>query len=441
MYRPRLAALLLLGAALAAPATLLSPAPAVAAVPDAPHCSTSGTWRQGELNVYWFDVEQGDSQLVVGPTGKTLLVDLGETAWNSTGGGTEATAVAAQVRNICGVASGPVHLDYVMASHHHLDHIGYPGNPNDAPRHTATASTSCSRRPRSAVWASPSARSWTTTAVSGPTATATRTATWAPRRRPAPRPRGTTSAPPRRRPSAGSAGCTARADRLTGPTSTARSCASRTPRPGPPSTSAPASPRRSSRRTARTSCRPTASPRSAATTAPTPAAERERLLHGAQDHVRALRLRHRRRQRRRVRHLGQRLHLQQRRGTAAHEDRQGRRPSGPTTTARATPRRAPTSTPPGPADQRDLVRRRTPSATPATASSTPTGPIGGRHLPHQQPVRHRRRQRRPHRLRGHLQLIRDGPPRHHRCRGAGYTVDYDTGTRTYVTRRRRRGQR
>lgn len=97
----------------------------------APACSTSGTWTQGELNTYWFDVEQGDSQLVVGPTGKTLLIDLGETAWNSTGTNTKATLVAQRIRDICGIASGPVHLDYVLASHHHLDHIGYAANPND----------------------------------------------------------------------------------------------------------------------------------------------------------------------------------------------------------------------------------------------------------------------------------------------------------------------
>jgi beta-lactamase superfamily II metal-dependent hydrolase len=93
-------------------------------------CSTAGTWRQGELNIYWFDVEQGDSQLIVGPTGKTMLVDLGETAWNSTGASTNAAKVAARIKAICGV-SGPVHLDYVLASHHHLDHIGYASNPND----------------------------------------------------------------------------------------------------------------------------------------------------------------------------------------------------------------------------------------------------------------------------------------------------------------------
>ena len=62
----------------------LLPSPASAAAPVA--CSTAGTWAQGELNLYWLDVEQGDSQLIVGPTGKTMLVDLGETAWNSPGG-------------------------------------------------------------------------------------------------------------------------------------------------------------------------------------------------------------------------------------------------------------------------------------------------------------------------------------------------------------------
>lgn len=105
------------------------PEPAEAAATGAP-CSTAGTWRQGELNVYWLDVEQGDAQLLVGPSGRTLLVDLGETAWNSTSN-TNATRIAARIRAICGVASGPVHLDYVLASHHHLDHIGYASNPND----------------------------------------------------------------------------------------------------------------------------------------------------------------------------------------------------------------------------------------------------------------------------------------------------------------------
>ena len=40
--------------------TLLA-GPAHAAVQQAPSCSTAGAWRQGELNVYWFDVDQGDA--------------------------------------------------------------------------------------------------------------------------------------------------------------------------------------------------------------------------------------------------------------------------------------------------------------------------------------------------------------------------------------------
>src|SRR6476646_3203960 len=127
MSRLRMGLSLLAAALISTTGAALAPSAEAAA----PSCSTSGTWRQGELNVYWFDVEQGDSQLIVGPTGKTMLIDLGETAWNSTGTSTNATRVAAQIRSICGIASGPVHLDYVMASHQHLDHIGYSGNPND----------------------------------------------------------------------------------------------------------------------------------------------------------------------------------------------------------------------------------------------------------------------------------------------------------------------
>jgi beta-lactamase superfamily II metal-dependent hydrolase len=104
--------------------------PAAQASTLAPACSTSGTWETGELNIFFFDVEQGDSQLVVGPTGKTMLIDLGESSWNAYQN-TKAIRVADLIRDICGIGSGPVHLDYVMASHHHLDHIGYPGNPND----------------------------------------------------------------------------------------------------------------------------------------------------------------------------------------------------------------------------------------------------------------------------------------------------------------------
>lgn len=102
------------------------PQPASAAVA----CTTP---NPGEVTVYWLDVEQGDGQLIIGPTGKTLLIDLGETAWNSKGTNTNATRIEALIRQVCGTGTNPVALDYVMASHHHLDHIGYAWNPQDTP--------------------------------------------------------------------------------------------------------------------------------------------------------------------------------------------------------------------------------------------------------------------------------------------------------------------
>lgn len=117
--------------ALACAVALVGPvgAPPAQAEGDAPPCSTTGTWVEGELNIYWFDVEQGDSQLVIGPTGRTMLIDLGERSWNAYWN-TMANRVVAAIQEICDI-SGPMHLDYVMASHAHMDHIGYAGNPND----------------------------------------------------------------------------------------------------------------------------------------------------------------------------------------------------------------------------------------------------------------------------------------------------------------------
>jgi beta-lactamase superfamily II metal-dependent hydrolase len=103
-----------------------TPTPPPAAVP----CASPVGWTSGEVTVYWFDVEQGDGQLIIGPTGKTLLIDLGETAFNSTLN-SNATRIEARIREICGTGADPVALDYVMGSHHHLDHIGYAGVPDD----------------------------------------------------------------------------------------------------------------------------------------------------------------------------------------------------------------------------------------------------------------------------------------------------------------------
>ncbi len=110
--------------------TGLAATPAADAAPLGTPCQSSGTWTQGELDVWFLDVEQGDAQFIVGPTGRTMLLDLGENVWNRTTN-TNAQLVAQTIRDICDVPSGPVHIDYVLASHLHLDHIGYAGNPHD----------------------------------------------------------------------------------------------------------------------------------------------------------------------------------------------------------------------------------------------------------------------------------------------------------------------
>jgi len=80
----------------------------------------SGTWTPGTLEIHTFNVGQGNSQLIIGPTGRTLLIDVYESNWNTN---QTATWVADQIRQI----TGSSHLDYVLASHWHLDHIGYAG--------------------------------------------------------------------------------------------------------------------------------------------------------------------------------------------------------------------------------------------------------------------------------------------------------------------------
>ncbi len=80
----------------------------------------AGTWTPGTLEIHVFNVGQGESQLIIGPTGKTILIDIFESNWNTNQG---ATWVAGEIRRI----TGGTHLDYVMASHYHLDHMGYVG--------------------------------------------------------------------------------------------------------------------------------------------------------------------------------------------------------------------------------------------------------------------------------------------------------------------------
>jgi beta-lactamase superfamily II metal-dependent hydrolase len=80
----------------------------------------SGTWTSGNLEIHHINIGQGDSTLIVGPTGKSLLFDAGESTWNSS---TKARIIGLYIENVLGCKT----LDYVVVSHFHLDHIGYVG--------------------------------------------------------------------------------------------------------------------------------------------------------------------------------------------------------------------------------------------------------------------------------------------------------------------------
>lgn len=83
---------------------LLTLAPLARAAPGA-------TEVQGKLTVHFFDVGQGDSELIVSPTGKTVLID---------GGPPDHTREL--VARVKALVHGP--LDLVILTHPHLDHLG-----------------------------------------------------------------------------------------------------------------------------------------------------------------------------------------------------------------------------------------------------------------------------------------------------------------------------
>ena len=64
-----------------------------------------------ELRVYFFDVGQGDAELIVSPTGKTVLIDAGPPEAQR--------ALAARLRQLLHAP-----LDLALLTHPHLDHLG-----------------------------------------------------------------------------------------------------------------------------------------------------------------------------------------------------------------------------------------------------------------------------------------------------------------------------
>jgi beta-lactamase superfamily II metal-dependent hydrolase len=69
----------------------------------------------GTLDVYFIDVEGGQSTLFVTPSGKSMLVDAGWPGFN----GRDAERIASVAK-----AAGVTRINYLVVTHYHLDHVG-----------------------------------------------------------------------------------------------------------------------------------------------------------------------------------------------------------------------------------------------------------------------------------------------------------------------------
>lgn len=77
-------------------------------------------WQPGSFEIRIFDVEQGDSQLIIFPSGYTILIDVSEASHNT---GKGAAFIATKVYAI----TGSTHINVGVLSHLHEDHIGNAG--------------------------------------------------------------------------------------------------------------------------------------------------------------------------------------------------------------------------------------------------------------------------------------------------------------------------
>jgi competence protein ComEC len=68
--------------------------------------------RSSQLEIHLLDVKHGDVQLIRSPTGETLLIDAGRAEF--------AQKTADYLRQVLGVVA----VDYFLATHYHVDHIG-----------------------------------------------------------------------------------------------------------------------------------------------------------------------------------------------------------------------------------------------------------------------------------------------------------------------------
>lgn len=94
--------------------------PELSRAPAATGACGSGTWQSGWLEIHHIDAGQAVSTLIVSPTGRSLLIDVGEASWDRDEG---AHRVGDYVRAVLGCSQ----VDYVLLSHFHVDHAGLPG--------------------------------------------------------------------------------------------------------------------------------------------------------------------------------------------------------------------------------------------------------------------------------------------------------------------------
>ena len=70
------------------------------------------------LKIYVFDVEQCDSQLIVFPSGYSILIDAGEPVYSTSA--SNGPYIAKRIEEIL----GKKHVDVFVLSHYHIDHHG-----------------------------------------------------------------------------------------------------------------------------------------------------------------------------------------------------------------------------------------------------------------------------------------------------------------------------
>jgi competence protein ComEC len=76
-------------------------------------CATARAQPRETVDVYFIDVEGGQSTLLVSPSGQSLLIDAG---WPGARDADRITAIAKQ--------AGITQIDYLVLTHYHVDHAG-----------------------------------------------------------------------------------------------------------------------------------------------------------------------------------------------------------------------------------------------------------------------------------------------------------------------------